>query len=338
MPAKTSLPPRRRAAWAVLLAALSALSPASVTADSPAPTASTSLAEALRDPLAPALDRLTGAVGKAGAVVGVAVVDLTSGELVIGRRERTPHNPASNMKVFTAWAALAELGAEHQYLTALSGRQQGARVPTVWLRGDGDPSLEVRHLQEMVARLRRAGVAEIGDVVVDQSHFDANYVPPAFGQQPDEWAAFRAPVAAVSLAGNTVMMEVRAGKEGEDASVVFVPESFVAATGSVRTSGRDDAEAVKLTLAPNGSRLAATLGGSLPEGSPTLRIWRRVDDPSLLAGYALADVCRDHGIEVTGAVKAGKTPPSTPLLSAHRSEPLARLMCCLLYTSPSPRD
>ena len=330
MPAKPSLwgHPTRLAAWALTAALLLSLQPNGVVADTPGPTASAT-PSATRDALAPALDRLTDAVRRAGAVVGVAVVDLDSGALVVGHRERTPHNPASNMKLFTAWAALVELGPDHRFLTALLGRQKGDRVETVWLRGDGDPSLEVRHLQEMVARLHRAGVREIGDIVVDQSHFDGTYVPPAFGQQPHEWAAFRAPVAAVSLAGNTVMMEVRPTRRGEPAVVTFVPPSFVTTTGRVSTSGPDEPEAVQLTLSPQGAGLSAALGGTLPEGSPTLRVWRRVDDPTLLAGYALADVCREQGITVSGSVKPGSAPTSTPLLGAHRSEPLARLLWAL---------
>ena len=109
-------------------------------------------------------------------------------------------------------------------------------MPLLILRGDGDPSLEVRHLYEMVARMKRAGIARIGDIAVDQTHFDDIFVPPAFGQQPHEWKAFRANVAALSLAANTVMIEVRSTAAGKPARVSVVPSGFVDVVGRVRTS------------------------------------------------------------------------------------------------------
>jgi serine-type D-Ala-D-Ala carboxypeptidase/endopeptidase (penicillin-binding protein 4) len=316
--------PARSLIAAVLLATL-ALSPTGGWAQDAANSASAP--EHAR--IAKSLDALVEAARKAGGVVGVAVVDLETGDVVVDNRGTTPHDPASNMKLLTAWAALTDLGPQHRFLTALRGTIAGDRVASLTLAGDGDPSLEVRHLQEMVARLQRAGVRVVGDILVDQSRFDGVYEPPAFGSQPNEWAAFRAPVAAVSLAGNTVMMEVRPATEsGKAAKVGFVPASFVGVTGRVKTADANRPEAVQLSLAPNGSRLSATVGGSLPAGSPTLRIYRRVDDPTLLAGYALADVCRQFGMRVEGEVRAGRK-RKAPLLSAHRSEPIAKLLHAL---------
>ena len=91
-----------------------------------------------------------------------------------------------------------------------------------------------------------------------------------------------------------------------------------------------DPDTVSLRLTPTGDALSATLGGELPEGSPTLRIYRRVDDPTLYAGYALADVFRDIGVAVTGSV--AELPDGAargPLLSAHHSQPLAILLHAL---------
>jgi len=272
-----------------------------------------------------ALDTLKAAVAKHQGTLGVSLVDVASGATIAAHQAGTPLNPASNMKILTAWAALEMLGSQHTYRTALYGRVRDGRVDPLVVRGDGDPSLEARHLWEMVARIKRAGVTELGDVLVDQSYFDSENTPPAFDQQPDEWASFRAPVAAASLAQNTVMFEVRAGREAERARVSALPTSFISLTGSVTTSGRDDPEAVRLTLEPDGVRLNATIGGSVPEGSTTMRIWRRVDDPTLLVGHAVRDIAQQIGIEVSGDVREGGR-DARRLLSAHRSAPLGTLL------------
>ena len=41
----------------------------------------------------------------------------------------------------------------------------------------------------MVQDLEESGVRRIdGDILVDQRFFDDNFIPPAFEQQPNEWA------------------------------------------------------------------------------------------------------------------------------------------------------
>jgi len=73
-----------------------------------------------------------------------------------------------------------------------------------------NPSLSTRDLWEMVQDLKDRGVRRIeGDILVDQHFFDETFVPPAFDQQPNEWATFRAPVSALALNENTVTMTVR---------------------------------------------------------------------------------------------------------------------------------
>jgi len=276
-----------------------------------------------------AADRLAAKVSQAGGQLGLSVIDVKSGAPVVERGAGLPLNPASNMKVLTAWAALRALGPGHRYLTAMYGEHAGGRVPLLTLRGDGDPSLEVRHLYEMVARMKRAGIRRIGDIAVDQSHFDDNFVPPAFGQQPHEWKAFRANVAALSLAANTIMIEVRAATAGQPARVAVVPSGFVDVVGQVRTSQATSPEALKLSLRPKGKsgRLTLQLGGSVPESKRTVRIWRRVDDPRLLIGFAVRDVCMALGVAVDGRVMLRKAKGSAGgLLSAHRSNTLARLV------------
>ncbi len=180
----------------------------------------------------------------------------------------------------------------------------------------------------MAAELRAAGVRRVRAIMVDQGFFDERYVPPAFEQQPGEWAPFRAPVAAVSLDENTVLFTVRPAKEGADALVDVEPPGFVDLTGSVATTGTADPEKVAVSLEPHHGRLAAKLTGSLPEGDRPVRLVRRVDDPRLLAGYALRAVLRQVGIEVVRApVKLGGA--SKALLVAHRSASLGELLWAL---------
>jgi D-alanyl-D-alanine carboxypeptidase/D-alanyl-D-alanine-endopeptidase (penicillin-binding protein 4) len=272
---------------------------------------------------------LLDAVRHYGGKLGMSIVDLRNGKTIMTWNADKAFNPASNAKLVTAWAALKAFGPEYRYLTGLYGYARDGRVEQLVLRGEGDPSLELSHLYAMAAELHRSGVRKIGDIIVDQSRFDDQQQPPAFEQQPDEWASFRAPVAAVSLDGNTVMFTVYPTKPGEAARIQPLPASMVDVSGSVSTVFEKKPETIHLELKPlKGGRLNATFSGSIPVDSDGVKIWRRVDDPSLLAGHALADVCRQLGIKIQGQVRRGHL-PNQKLLVARRSEPLAKLLHAL---------
>lgn len=178
----------------------------------------------------------------------------------------------------------------------------------------------------MVRKLVDSGVKRVeGDIVVDQRFFDEDFVPPAFEQQPHEWSYFRAPVSAVALNSNTIAMHVQAGAKGEAAKVFFDPPGFVDIDGAIQTIDTNKPQNVILTLAGNGKRLFAKIGGHVPAASQPMRFVKRVEDPSLLAGYALKALLIDAGIQVKGDVKAGSPNPRS-VLALRRSEPLSALL------------
>jgi serine-type D-Ala-D-Ala carboxypeptidase/endopeptidase (penicillin-binding protein 4) len=294
-----------------------------------APAASADLTSTVGKPVAAlteAVAALTRAIAGYGGHLGVAVMDVDSGELVAAQNDRRPLNPASNAKLFTAATALALLHGNYHFITGLYGERKGSSVSRLVLRGYGDPSLGTRDLWDMVQDLRDAGVRRVeGDVLVDQRFFDANYVPPAFEQQPNEWAYFRAPVSALALNENTITMHVRPTVADSPAAVSFDPPGFVDADGVVKTSAADTPQSVRLNLTPAGTRLIAHVGGFIPETARPIGFARRVDNPDLLAGYALRSLLVSAGIAVGGGVKPGGDSVKTTLV-LHRSRPLSELL------------
>ncbi len=260
-----------------------------------------------------------------GGHAGAAVMDVATGTLVARADEHRALNPASNTKVLTAAAVLDRLGPDFRYSTALLGHIEDHRIAPLVLRGDGDPSLETEDLWELASALRQLGVRKVDGILVDQSRFDDDYVPPAFASQPNEWAPFRAPVSAVSLERNSVTLNVVPGKAGSAATVWFDPPGFVEVRGSVTTRAAPAGDGVRLTMSPSGARLAADVGGFVGEGPPRLRFSKRVDDPRRFAGYVLADVLRAMQIEVKGDVGLGGASIHSRITYVE-SEPLAVLV------------
>jgi len=269
------------------------------------------------------------------ALVSVVVIDCESGAVLAQSGEHVLVNPASNAKLYTAAAALAILHGSHRYQTTLSGTIKANAASGLVLRGHGDPSLHTEDLWAMVQEAKAHGMKRVeGDIVVDQRFFDEQTTPPAFEQQPNEWAYFRAPVSAVALNGNTVTLTIRPQAVGAPAVAFFEPPGFVDVEGTVKTSD-SGADTVALELSKSGEggrRLAAKISGAVAVDSKLVRYTKRVDDPQLLAGYALRAIMEESGVKVAGDVKLGAKDmkeSKASVIARHESEPLSTLLYAL---------
>src|SRR5262249_40179760 len=133
-----------------------------------------------------------------------------------------------------------------------------------------------------------------------------------------------APVSAVALNENTVTLNVRPTSPDQNANAWFDPPGFVEVDGAVKT-GDEGADNVVLALSPNGHRLSAKLSGTVGSDAKLVRYTRRVDDPTLLAGYALKAVLDKLDVKLTGEVKAGHLKAQNTL-ARHESAPLSQLL------------
>jgi D-alanyl-D-alanine carboxypeptidase/D-alanyl-D-alanine-endopeptidase (penicillin-binding protein 4) len=84
-------------------------------------------------------------------------------------------NPASTMKLVTTYAALELLGPTHQWKTefyADGPLKDGVLNGNLFLKGGGDPKLNMEKLWLLLRDLRANGVRQVtGDLVLDRSHF-----------------------------------------------------------------------------------------------------------------------------------------------------------------------
>lgn len=267
-----------------------------------------------------------------GAKAGATVVDVESGHVLASSGADLALNPASNAKLVTAYAALRVLGPSHRFATGLFGEAVAGEVAELTLRGHGDPSLTTADLVELARALARRGVNRVGTIIVDQSHFDDHSLPPAYDQQPEETAAFRSPVAAVSVNANALSVHVAPGRPGEAAIVTVEPPGLARIEGRVATGRATQPERLTVRVAAASGAaagslpLVVTVSGRVPEGAPPASIVRRIDDPSLAAGFVLRWALSSAGITSRSvALGAG----SKRELALHRSAPLSELLRAL---------
>jgi D-alanyl-D-alanine carboxypeptidase/D-alanyl-D-alanine-endopeptidase (penicillin-binding protein 4) len=263
-----------------------------------------------------------------GDRVGVAVADARTGRAIFGSREDLPLNPASNMKVVTAAAALTSLGPSFSMLTGVYGRVEGARVEHLVLRGSGDPALGLDDLEVLAEELADSGVRSVGTIHVDGSYFDDQLLPPAFDQQPNEVAAFRAAVAAVSVDASSFLLRVLPGAEaGAKAQVRLQGAGYFDVDNEITTSegGAPNVIAIQSAI-DDGKRMSLRLRGSVPLGSLRVSYRRRVENPLAHAGYLFADALEHAGVGGPRRVELGPYADGLPLLAYHRSAPLSYLL------------
>ena len=233
-----------------------------------------------------------------------------------------PLNPASDTKLLTMATALETLGPEWQFTASLCGVQETDSVETLGIVSNGDPTLDREAMTALAIQLLQRGVKRVTRVVVDQSAFDDKFTPPAFEQQPNEWAPFRAPVSAVAFNGNTVSLWVSPAEYGLPPRVVPFPPSFVDLVITARTGNpKDKLTPLEVAVSSASAGLRLKVSGTLPRRSGPVTVSRRIEEPSLFAGYAVADTLRSLGIQVAtpSLIEAGSC-KNQPVL-AHRSSP-----------------
>jgi D-alanyl-D-alanine carboxypeptidase/D-alanyl-D-alanine-endopeptidase (penicillin-binding protein 4) len=270
----------------------------------------------------------------------VCVASLDTGATLYARGADQLLNPASNVKLFTAAAALARLGPEHRFDTEVSVDAASAGLPggaarTLYLRGKGDPSLVTERLHALAAELRHLGLRRVGDLVLDDGWFDEVRVGPGFDQEEGD-KPYLAPAGALSLNFNTVAVHVGPGERpGAPGRVELEPDSaYFEVVDRTTTAGPRAARRLVVASTPlPGGRQRVTVEGRLPVRGRTSVTWRRIDDPPRYLGETLRRLLEQHGVRVGGRVLLGPVPPDARLLHVAESEPLGELVRRLQKTS-----
>ena len=84
------------------------------------------------------------------ATIGVVVKEAASGKIIYSHNGSKLLSPASNVKLFTAAAAMYHLGPKYQYHTVLSQKKKD-----IYLQFTGSPSLTTADLRNLIKDLRQ---------------------------------------------------------------------------------------------------------------------------------------------------------------------------------------
>ncbi len=188
----------------------------------------------------PNINQLVGGICKR-ADTGIFAEALNSGKTLYTYKADTPFSPASNMKAITAYAALKYLGPDFRYHTrflteAKNVSSGGLLVGNLYVKFDGDPSLQLQDLDAMVNQLSLLGIHTIqGSLVIDGSRYDSDGVSPGT-VDGDRRYCYGAPVEAAILNKNCVSFRLLPTRVGEPAQVDLPYGMQLPVMSSVSTS------------------------------------------------------------------------------------------------------
>jgi len=268
-----------------------------------------------------------------GARVGLLAVDLGSGRIVAQHEADRPLLVASTAKLITAAAALELLGGHFRLRTEVfaggpAPLRGGVLAGDLYLKGQGDPSLDDADLWRLARRLRELGLRRVrGALVLDESYFVGPRLPPLY-ETRDTDAFYRPATGALSLHDNVVTIGVRPSVVGQPVIVTLIPPSaYLRLDNSALTVAPPQRSALNLSTEAVGDRTIVQVRGTLRAGAATVWDRRRIEDPGLFVGLTFRELLEREGIRFgRRGLRRQALPPQARRLLSHRSEPLAELI------------
>lgn len=283
-------------------------------------------------PLPEAVQTALTRAGIPASAVSVGVAPLDSGGHALGWQDTQPMNPASVMKLVTAFAAFDLLGRAFVWDTeVLLGPSTSEHPPNLYLRSRGDPMLTGARLRSLLSRIHAFGITRIGDLVIDEAGMR---FPPhdagAFDAQPlrpYNSGGYALPIdfnaLAISLMpGDRVGDPVRLAPEPALAGLQIDADISTAAGGCPSRWSRQFDIALDTQTRPH--RLA--IKGQFPRACGT-RQWSVSPYPANEFSQRMVDALwQSVGGQRSGVVRTGMTPPEARPLIADNSPGLADVL------------
>lgn len=271
----------------------------------------------------------------AAAHWGISVTHL-DGTRVCGIDEAQLFRPASNNKIFTTAAAIALLGPDKQFETAVIGRLDpatGVVTGDLTLVGGGDANLDsndlpylpasqrpktpvpfaFNDLDDLATQLAAKGVKSItGDVIGDDSLFPYEPYPPSWNADDFIWG-YGAPVSALTIADNQLKLTITPAKAGAPAVVTLDQHgvAYYTVVNEVRSVAAKSTAGVAVERLP-GSR-SVRVYGTIAEDAPVETDEIAIDDPAAYAAKAFLVRLAQHRISVAGTTRAKHRPTTNAL-------------------------
>ncbi len=202
----------------------------------------------------------------------IKIVSVKTGESLYELNPNLLLTPASNEKLFTTAAALCELGEGFPLTTRLFA--DSSDVPTVYVKGGGDPLLSTADIDSMAAVLtHRLSPATDWWIAGDVSLFDELYWGRGWSwdEEPDPTIMFITPL---SVNANTIEVRIAPGRSVNSPAAVTTdpPTGYVSIENTCITGADTATRDVIVSRKWKERSNVITVDGTIPlQGAPTTR-------------------------------------------------------------------
>ncbi|HSI65792.1 MAG TPA: D-alanyl-D-alanine carboxypeptidase/D-alanyl-D-alanine-endopeptidase [Planococcus sp. (in: firmicutes)] len=272
-----------------------------------------------------------------GTIIGVSVREAETGEIVFEEFGDIRLKPASNMKLFTAAAALENLGQEYRFSTEL--RMDGKIVEGVldgnlYLVGKGDPTLLEEDFGLLAARLAALKIHRItGNLIGDDSWYDDVRLSSGI-THPDEVHYYAAEVSALTASPSkdydtgSVLVEISTGtEEGSGTKVSVTPETdHVSIMNNSITVSASSPNTLSITRRRSANEIV--IDGGMPLEEERISQWVAVSDPTMHALRVFNKALLNAGIQTSEKfeLKQSQASDERVLLAERKSIRLSELL------------
>lgn len=265
--------------------------------------------------------------------VGIHIVNLRSKEEVFGYQSEKGMVPASVMKAITSAAALRILGTNFRFetLAYVDGEiKNNVLHGDLYIKGGGDPSLEVHHLWKIVHDLKVQGIGRIdGNVYYDNTIFGGDKHIPGWNKSVDiaNGPSYFPKTSGLNINYNCVAIRIRAGIKNKEKASVFVeyPSPDITIVNELKTVRSYARSRISMSRSIKDDKMEFTVRGRIP----LEREWtyyRALHSPSKYFVSQFSEVLKQNGVIVNGEHKMKEVPMELEVVYRHRSVSLGTLI------------
>jgi serine-type D-Ala-D-Ala carboxypeptidase/endopeptidase (penicillin-binding protein 4) len=260
-----------------------------------------------------------------GALWGVKIVSLDTGQTLFETNAVRLMSPASNCKLFTGAAALDHFGGDYRIVTPIYATARPNRRGTIHgdliVVGSGDTTWNSRRFgtnnfrdifEPFVSALTNSGVRHVtGDLIADATYFRGE--PTGSSLSIEDFENGECPyISAITLNDGLAQVQVSPTSIGAPCSLTIQqPDISFVFSNCTTTVAKGGAHYIDYYM-PYGSRVIYVFG-QLPLGDSGESLDIPVLDPAAWFAAALKDALARHGIKISGKVRGMAWPQASVL-------------------------
>ena len=247
---------------------------------------------------------------------------------LISHNAQIARNPASVMKLLTAYVAIGVLGANYRWpieITTNGHIQGGVLSGNVYIKGYGAPDFDTNGLREMLRELRRKGIHTIqGRMIFDDTYFNGPKIDPgAFDGKP--YSSYNAQPDALMF--NERRSSFSARRRGNKITVsTSTPAHNMRLVNRIKRAKRSCRVSTSVKRG-RGDKVTITFSGYLARRCRTRGFTMAVTDPANTMYSAIQKIwTKELKGNINTQFMVGSTPPNARTVHVHYSKSLAELL------------